>query len=128
MLNRRRFLGNTTSQVGVAALATLLASSSRAEESAPKAHAALPGFLNFAPKAKRIIYLFQSGAPSQMDLFDPKPELEKHRGEDLPESIRNETPANNLKLPMHDVVRSLNLASTANTVVYEAVRQFGGIL
>ena len=88
MLNRRRFLGNTTSQVGVAALATLLASSSRAEESAPKAHAALPGFLNFAPKAKRIIYLFQSGAPSQMDLFDPKPELEKHRGEDLPESIR----------------------------------------
>lgn len=61
MLNRRRFLGNTTSQVGVAALATLLASSSRAEESAPKAHAALPGFLNFAPKAKRIIYLFQSG-------------------------------------------------------------------
>ena len=88
MLNRRRFLGNTTSQVGVAALATLLASSSRAEESAPKAHAALPGFLNFAPKAKRIIYLFQSGAPSQMDLFDPKPEMEKRRGEDLPESIR----------------------------------------
>lgn len=45
----------------------------------------------------------------------------------LPESIRNENPANNLKLPMHEVVRSLNLASTANTVVYEAVRQFGGL-
>ena len=45
----------------------------------------------------------------------------------LPESIRNENPANNLKLPMRDVVRSLNLASTANTVVYEAVRQFGGL-
>jgi hypothetical protein len=39
-------------------------------------------------KAKRIIYLFQSGAPSQMDLFDPKPSLENRRGEDLPESIR----------------------------------------
>ncbi len=45
----------------------------------------------------------------------------------LPESIRTANPANNLKLPMHDVVRSLNLASTANTVVYEAVRQFGGL-
>ncbi len=46
----------------------------------------------------------------------------------LPESIRQEHPDNNLKLPMSDKVRSLNLASTANTVVYEAVRQFGGLL
>ena len=42
-------------------------------------------------------------------------------------SIRQEHPDNNLKLPMSDKVRSLNLASTANTVVYEAVRQFGGL-
>jgi len=48
----------------------------------------LPGFPNHAPKAKRIIYLFQSGAPSQMDLFDPKPEMSAQRGKDLPESIR----------------------------------------
>ncbi len=46
------------------------------------------GFPNFKPKAKRIIYLFQSGAPSQMDLFDPKPGMADHHGEDLPESIR----------------------------------------
>ena len=45
----------------------------------------------------------------------------------LPDSIRQEHPDNNLKLPMSDKVRSLNLASTANTVVYEAVRQFGGL-
>jgi hypothetical protein len=45
-------------------------------------------FPHFAPKAKRIIYLFQSGAPSQLDLFDPKPQMEKHRAEDLPASIR----------------------------------------
>ncbi|MEI7776707.1 MAG: DUF1501 domain-containing protein, partial [Verrucomicrobiota bacterium] len=57
--------------------------------SGPHARAAmLPGFPNFAPKAKRIIYLFQSGAPSQMDLFDPKPEMSAQRGKDLPESIR----------------------------------------
>lgn len=45
----------------------------------------------------------------------------------LPASILNQCPANNLKLPMSDLVRSLNLASTANTVAYEAVRQFGGL-
>ena len=45
----------------------------------------------------------------------------------LPDSIRQEIPSNNLKLPMYSNVRSLNLASTANAVVYEAVRQFGGL-
>ena len=45
----------------------------------------------------------------------------------LPEEILGRNRARNLKLPMHDVVRSLNLASTVNTVVYEAVRQFGGL-
>ena len=44
--------------------------------------------LNFAPKAKRVIYLFQSGAPSQMDLFDHKPGLENLRATELPDSIR----------------------------------------
>lgn len=46
----------------------------------------------------------------------------------LPDSVRTEMPSNNLKLPMRPEVRSLNLASTANTVVYEAVRQFGGVV
>ncbi len=88
-LPRRAFLQRSSTAVSVAALATLLTEPSHANsEDALKAHAALPGFPNFAPKAKRIIYLFQSGAPSQMDLFDPKPELEKRRGEDLPDSIR----------------------------------------
>ena len=45
----------------------------------------------------------------------------------LPERIRTERPGHALSLPMHPEVRSLNLASTANTVVYEAVRQFGGL-
>jgi hypothetical protein len=48
----------------------------------------LPGFPTHAAKAKRIIYLFQSGAPSQMDLFDPKPAIADRRGEGLPDSIR----------------------------------------
>ncbi len=88
-LNRRVFLRGASSALSVAALGTLFSREVCADSAdSVKAHAALPGFPNFAPKAKRIIYLFQSGAPSQMDLFDPKPELEKRRGEDLPESIR----------------------------------------
>ena len=48
----------------------------------------LPGLPHFPPKAKRVIYLFQSGAPSQVDLFDDKPALEARRGIDLPDSVR----------------------------------------
>src|SRR5205085_2625433 len=50
-------------------------------------HGALPE-LHFAPKAKRVIYLHQSGAPSHVDLFDYKPEMQKHHGQELPDSIR----------------------------------------
>jgi hypothetical protein len=84
-LSRRTFLRQSAGGIGLAALSQLLGSP------APAATAGvpgLPGFPNFPAKAKRIIYLFQSGAPSQMDLFDPKPQLEKRRGEDLPASIR----------------------------------------
>lgn len=88
-LNRRAFLRHTGTGVGAAALGTLLGQQViAATGDNPKAHVALAGFPNFAPKAKRIIYLFQSGAPSQMDLFDPKPELKDRHGEDLPQSIR----------------------------------------
>jgi hypothetical protein len=79
-LNRRLFLRRGGSVLGATALASL----ARAEESSP----GLPGFPHHPAKAKRIIYLFQSGAPSQMDLFDPKPRMEQERGKDLPESIR----------------------------------------
>jgi hypothetical protein len=52
------------------------------------AFASLEGVPHFAPKAKRVIFLFMHGGPSQLDLFDYKPELAKHRGKDLPASIR----------------------------------------
>jgi hypothetical protein len=90
-INRRTFLKGTGG-LGLTALFSLLSSEGLAYVSdAPhlKRVGGLPQFPNFAAKAKRVIYLFQSGAPSQMDLFDPKPELEKRRGEDLPDSVRN---------------------------------------
>src|SRR5439155_736281 len=83
-LTRRQLFGRTAVGIGTASLASLL----NAAESKPVAHPAQRGFPNFAPKAKRIIYLHQSGAPSQMDLFDPKPQLGQRFAEDLPDSIR----------------------------------------
>jgi hypothetical protein len=81
-LSRRAFIHRCT--LGTAALATLLNEDGLAQSSAQTGDA-VP---HFAPKAKRVIYLFQSGAPSQLDLFDPKPGLEKFRGQNLPDSIR----------------------------------------
>ncbi len=80
LLTRRQLFGRAAAGIGTAALASLL--------NAQPAHPPLPGFPNFQPKAKRIIYLHQSGAPSQMDLFDPKPDLAPHFAEELPDSIR----------------------------------------
>ena len=81
-LTRRSFLRRSAGGLGAAALATLfdpqLLFGDGIATTAP----------HFAPKAKRVIYLCQSGAPSQIELFDPKPNLDKLRGTDLPASIR----------------------------------------
>ena len=84
--NRRRFLKGLGFGIGGMALGSLLIPDlfSKSED-----EASVVGLPNFAPRAKRIIYLFQNGAPSQLDLFDYKPLLNKMQGEDLPASIRN---------------------------------------
>jgi len=89
-LTRRTFLGRAATGAGVAALANLLGDDLLAQAVAsPRAAAGgLPGLPHFPPKAKRVIYLFQSGGPSQMELFDYKPRLEEFHGQDLPESVR----------------------------------------
>lgn len=89
--NRRTFL-KRTGGVGLAALMGILASDGMAHDlpgqDGKKRFGGLPGVPHFPPKANRVIYLFQSGAPSQMELFDPKPVLATRRGEDLPASVR----------------------------------------
>src|SRR5207342_3972551 len=73
----------------VAALSGLLGDDLRAADPvAESADGGLPGLPHFAPTAKRVIYLFQSGAPSQMDLFDYKPRLTDLAKTELPESVR----------------------------------------
>ncbi len=87
LLTRRHFFGRSTTGIGLAALASLLTGDLPAAE--PRTPTGgLPGLPHFAPKAKRVIYLFQSGAPSQMDLFDHKPLLRDLRATELPASIR----------------------------------------
>ena len=71
-LTRRHFFSRASTGIGVAALASLLAEDAQAR---PRG---LPGLPHFPPKAKRVIYLFQHGAPSQLDLFDYKPKLAEH--------------------------------------------------
>jgi len=84
-LNRRVFLGRTG--LGACALPMLMGGNLLAE-STVAGKGEIAGLPHHTPKAKRIIYLFQSGAPSQMDLFDPKPGLQAKMGENLPDSIR----------------------------------------
>ena len=87
-LTRRTFLTRSTTGLGGIALATLLNPRLLGStEPALKSMGALKT-LHFAPKAKRVIYLFQSGAPSHLDLFDPKTKLTEMTGQELPPSVR----------------------------------------
>jgi hypothetical protein len=88
LLGRRAFLEKSTTGLGAIALATLLTPGAHGATSAGPAVSGALKHLHFAPKAKRVIYLFQSGAPSHLDLFDPKPKLAEMTGKDLPESVR----------------------------------------
>ena len=92
LFTRRRFLELSSTGVGAAALSTLMNKDLLAQVSGTARTPAggLPGLPHFAPKAKRVIYLFQGGAPSQHELWDYKPHVEGLRGTDLPPSVRGE--------------------------------------
>ena len=80
-LTRRHFFGRSATGIGIAGLAHLMGKDAAATDG-------LPGLPHIAPKAKHVIYLFQSGGPSQLDLFDYKPKLERLHGTELPDSVR----------------------------------------
>src|SRR5262245_21331260 len=85
-INRRIFLRHSALGLGGIALSNLLARDSAS--GAPNPFAGILDKPHFEPKAKRIIYLFMAGGPSQLDLFDYKPLLNRMNGQDLPESVR----------------------------------------
>ena len=81
LLTRRQLFGRTATGIGTAALASLL------NPGTANAGGTL-GTAHFAPRAKHVIYLFMSGGPSHIDLFDHKPGLKEHHGQELPGSVR----------------------------------------
>ena len=81
-VTRRQFFGRTATGIGTAALASMLRRDGLASA---ESNGGLPSLPHFAPKAKRIIYLFQNGAPTHVDLFDYKPQLQKLHGQPIPE-------------------------------------------
>ncbi len=83
LMNRRLLLRGAASSIGVAALSSLMSQDAVAETNGP-----ITGGTHFAPRAKRVVYLFQSGGPSHLELFDPKPKLRGLHGTELPDSIR----------------------------------------
>ena len=106
-MNRRDFFGRFALGLGGAALFGLLRGEASAAQpvTAPNPFKGILDAPHFAPKAKRIIYLFMAGGPSQMDLFDYKPLLNKLNGQDLPDSVRmgqrlTGMSANQAKLPL----------------------------
>ncbi|MGI9516363.1 MAG: DUF1501 domain-containing protein, partial [Pirellulaceae bacterium] len=91
-LSRRHFFGRTATGIGTAALSTLLDRDGLAATPTPGSKqpqsrfGGLPALPHFAPKAKNVIYLFQNGAPTHVDLFDWKPNLKKMHKEPVPMS------------------------------------------
>src|SRR5688572_4956207 len=88
IISRRAFLRRGATGVGAIALASLLKENLFAAAAPAQQSHGVMGSLHFPPKAKRVIYLFMSGAPSHIDLFDHKPKLKDLTGTELPTSIR----------------------------------------
>ena len=85
--SRRDFLGKSTLGLGAAAMGMLSGSNIFANGNILQPNNGGLSLPHFAPKAKRVIYLFQSGGPSHIELFDPKPTLNRLVGKEIPESV-----------------------------------------
>lgn len=85
-VTRRQLFGSAAQGIGGIALASLLG-----QRNANAGQMGLPHLPHFAPKAKRVVCLWQGGGPSHLDLYDPKPVLQKMAGQDIPDSVRGTT-------------------------------------
>jgi len=84
---RRGFLRDCAGGMGAIALSQLFSLEGRAADNLPQANPLAPKRPHFAAKAKNVIFLFMEGGPSQIDLYDPKPELQRQHGKPLPQSL-----------------------------------------
>ncbi len=146
--NRRHFFSRTSLGLGGAALASLLcepgAPSAPGADITPTRPKPIAGMIDpasggvlkafhVAPRAKRIIYLFMSGGPSQLDLFDYKPLLNRMNGQDLPESVRKGQrltgmSANQATLPMAGSIFEFGRRGQSGTWVSELLPHTAGVV
>ena len=87
-LTRRQFLSRSSAGLGSVALASLLSPAALGAPASPAQTRGLAGLPHHAAKAKRVVYLFQSGAPSQLDMWDHKPAMAAMFDKELPDSVR----------------------------------------
>ena len=92
-ISRRAFLGSASTGLGATALSWLMSGEAGAT---PSRRSGLSGLPHFAPRARRVIFLFQFGGPSQFETFDYKPHLTRMHGKELPASVRGDAPLSGL--------------------------------
>jgi hypothetical protein len=129
---RRQFLSRSATGIGVAALGSLLGGKSFAAGVQKSTVGGLPGLPHFAPKAKRVIVLWQGGGPSQVDLFDHKPGLNARRLEELPESVRSGArlstmTASQKKYPILPAIKPFKQYGQSGRWMSELLPHIGGI-
>ena len=131
-VSRRKFISKLSLGLGSAALGSLLIPDLFSGAGLADDPMKL-GVSHFAPKAKRVIYLFQNGAPSQLETFDYKPMLNKMMGQELPASIRNGQrltgmTANQTKFPLVGSYYKFNQHGKNGTYISEAFPHIGSIV
>jgi hypothetical protein len=132
--NRRTFL-KRTGGLGMVALLGILKAEGFTVAPTGDEHkriGGLPELPHFKPKANRVIYLFQSGAPSQMELYDPKPKLTEKRGEELPASIRmgqrlTGMTSGQKNFPVAPSIYNFNTHGKSGLVLSELLPHLGGV-
>ena len=127
-VTRRQLFSKATHGIGGIALASLLGSS-RANG---RGQSSLVGLPQIAPKAKRVVCLWQGGGPSHVDLFDPKPTLQKMAGQDIPESVRGTTrlstmSSGNKRWPITPAIKPFQRYGQCGTELSSMLPKIGGI-
>ena len=126
LVTRRQLFGRTAGGVGMAALASLLQ-----QEGVMAAPTGTTG-PHHRPKAKRVVMLWQGGAPSHVDLFDSKPMLQKMAGKDIPDSVRGTTRLSTMsasykKWPCVPSIKPFKPYGTAGTMMSEMLPNIGAL-
>jgi hypothetical protein len=131
-VTRRQLFGRSAQGIGAIALASLMDSSKGLAAGATNLRAGLPGLPHFAPKAKRVVCLWQGGGPSHVDLFDPKPVLFERKGQDIPESVRGATRLSTMssgykKWPVQPAIKPFRRYGQCGTELSEMLPRIGAI-